>query len=243
MTRNRTTVRPATGAAPVDLGFATALYRRFREPLKDARADQRALLAGTGGMKAQLDDIEAELTYLFLRAREPRSVVEIGALHGWSTTWILRALRDTGRGALHSYDLIDRAARTVPGDLAADRWTFHHGDVRTGLEIPGDLGYLFIDAAHTASFARWYIAHVFPRVPSGTPVSVHDVFHGRRPKPFSEGSVITAWLTANDVPYFTASAARSPEDHAGLCGVKKDLGLAAPLRAPRRNPMLFFRMP
>ncbi|HEY3686573.1 MAG TPA: class I SAM-dependent methyltransferase [Streptosporangiaceae bacterium] len=248
MARNRTTtrptVRPADRAAAVDLDTATALYRKFRDPLGEARTAQRALLAANDGMKAQLDDVEAELTYLFLRDREPGTVVEIGALHGWSTTWILRALRDNGGGRLRSYDLIDRAGDNVPEDLAAGRWTFHHGDVRTGLaELPDDLGYLFIDAAHTAGFARWYIERVFPRVPPGTPVSVHDVFHGRRPKPFSEGSVIVSWLADNGVPYFTASPARAPEDHARLGEVKRDLGLAAPLRTSRHNPMLYFRMP
>jgi predicted O-methyltransferase YrrM len=246
--RNRTTTRPtvspAVSAAAVDLDTAAALYRKYRDPLDAARTAQRALLAAGDGMKAQLDDVEAELTYLFLRDCEPGTVVEIGALHGWSTTWILRALRDIGQGELHSYDLIDRAAGNVPEDLAAGRWTFHHGDVRTGLEtLPGDIGYLFIDAAHTAGFARWYIERVFPRIPSGTPVSVHDVFHGRRPKPFSEGSVMVSWLADNGVPYFTASPARAPEDHAGLGEVKRDLGLAAPLRTSRHNPMLYFRMP
>ncbi|MGP3980492.1 hypothetical protein [Streptomyces sp. KR80] len=54
--------------------------------------------------------------------------------------------------------------------------------------MPADTGYLFIDADHGARFAHWYIENVFPAVPAGTPTSVHDVVHGRRPKPFSEGS-------------------------------------------------------
>lgn len=244
----RPTIRPAgrpqTPARPVDVAYAAALYRAHRDDLYAAREAQRRLLAAGHGAKAQLDDVEAELTYLFLRDRAPRTVVEIGALHGWSTTWMLRALCDNGAGELHSFDLIDRAPRTVPGDLAGGRWTFHHGDVRANLrEFPADIGYLFVDAAHTAGFARWYVERVFPRLPSGTPVSVHDVFHGRRPKPFGEGAVITSWLAERGVPYFTAAPARAPQDHATLAAVKRELGLDAPLRAPRRNPMLYFRMP
>ena len=237
-----------TTVPTIDHGYAAALYRTHRDALAGARAAQRGLLNESGGAKAQLDDIEAELTYLFVRDRAPGTVVELGALHGWSTTWILRALRDAdadGRhGALHSFDLIDRAARTVPAELGDGRWTFHHGDVRANLrELPGAIDYLFVDAAHAARFARWYIDRVFPLLPSGTPVSVHDVFHGRRPKPFSEGSVITSWLAEKGVPYFTASAAKAPEEHARLVGLKRDLGLDAPIRRPRRNPMIFFRMP
>jgi predicted O-methyltransferase YrrM len=33
-------------------------------------------------MKAQLDDIEAEITYLLLRHARPETVVEIGTFHG-----------------------------------------------------------------------------------------------------------------------------------------------------------------
>ena len=246
MTRptTRPTGRPQTSGPQIDVEDAAGLYRAYRDDLRDAREAQRGLLAAGDGAKAQLDDVEAELTYLFLRDRAPRTVVEIGALHGWSTTWILRALRDNGAGVLHSFDLIDRAARTVPDDLAAGRWTFHHGDVRANLrEFPADVDYLFIDAAHTAGFARWYVQRVFPRVPSGTPVSVHDVFHGRRPKPFSEGAVITSWLAERGVPYFTAAPARAPEDHAMLAAVRRELGVDTPLRTPRHNPMLYFRSP
>lgn len=244
----RPTVRPTghaqTPVPPIDTEYAAGLYRAHHDELRAAREAQRGLLAAGDGARAQLDDIEAELTYLFLRDRVPGTVVEIGALHGWSTTWLLRALHDNAAGELHSFDLIDRAVRTVPHVLAAGRWTFHHGDVRANLrEFPDDIGYLFIDAAHTAGFARWYIERVFPRVPAGTPVSVHDVFHGRRPKPFSEGAVITSWLAERGVPYFTAAPARAVRDHARLAAVKRELGLDVPLRAPRHNPMLYFRMP
>lgn len=246
MARTRPTSQPT--APPIDLPYAATLYRTHRDTLAEARDAQRCLLNAGDGTKAQLDDIEAELTYLFVRDRSPGTVVELGALHGWSTTWILRALHDAGRdgrsGGLHSFDLIDRAARTVPADLADGRWTFHQGDVRGNLrELPDDIGYLFVDAAHTARFARWYIERVFSRVPSGTPVSVHDVFHGRRPKPFSEGTVITGWLAEHGVPYFTASAAHAPEAHDRLMEVKRELDLGDPVRGPHRNPMIFFRMP
>ena len=76
----------------------------------------------------------------------------------------------------------DNAVRNVPDELAGDRWTFVRGDVRQNLAaLPADTGHLFVDAAHGARFARWYLAELFPRVPSGIPVSVHDV-HAREPR-------------------------------------------------------------
>ncbi|WP_397540883.1 hypothetical protein [Salinispora vitiensis] len=35
---------------------------------------------------------------------------------------------------------------------------------------------MFVDAPHTAKFARWFVGQLFPTVRSGVPVSVHDVF-------------------------------------------------------------------
>jgi hypothetical protein len=60
----------------------------------------------------QLDDVEAELTYLALRDHRPHTVMELGTFQGWSTTWILRALRDNGHGRLHSFDQVDAVLRT-----------------------------------------------------------------------------------------------------------------------------------
>ena len=45
-------------------------------------------------MIPQLDDVEAELTYLALREHRPDAVMELGTFQGWSTTWILRALAE-----------------------------------------------------------------------------------------------------------------------------------------------------
>ncbi|MFD3498747.1 class I SAM-dependent methyltransferase [Streptomyces sp. NPDC058678] len=167
---------------PIDLDHIRRLYGTYAEDLDRARESQRALLAPPTSMKAQLDDIEAEITYLLLREARPHTVVEIGTFHGWSTTWILRALRDNGTGHLHSYDIVDHVVREVPGELSEGHWTFTQGDARENLEkIPDTADFLFIDATHSASFARWYIRESFPRMRPGIPVCVHDVFHGRRP--------------------------------------------------------------
>lgn len=221
---------------PVDLTTASQLYRKYADDLAAVREEQRRRLPG---IRAQLDDIEAELTYLRLRELRPETVVEIGAFHGWSTTWLLSALRDNNNsGRLYSYDVVDHVLRSVPAELAGDRWTFTRGDVRKA-RLPAEIDYLFLDAAHSAGFARWYIAELFSRL-NGTPVSVHDVFHGRRPMPFSEGAVLVRWLAERSIGFFTPSAKRTPAAFAELLAVKRELGLDEPLRPGRDNPMVFF---
>jgi hypothetical protein len=194
-------------------------------------------------MTPQLDDLEADITYLLLRAIKPATVVELGTFHGWSTTWILSALRDNGTGTLHSFDLIDDVQRNVPADLADGRWAFHHGDIRATLaHVPADTGYLFVDAAHTARFARWYIQNLFPLVPAGTPASVHDVFHFRVPLPLHEGRVVVRWLDAHGVSWFTPSRARARLAYEELTELRRMLELP-PVRGAGDNPMIFFQTP
>jgi predicted O-methyltransferase YrrM len=229
------------GAGMQDISdqFVGELYVKYADALREVRAEQRARRAT--GMRAQLDDIEAEITYLLLREYRPDTVVEIGALHGWSSTWILSALRDNGMGHLHSIDLIDQARRTVPADLAADRWRFVHGDVRTNLgRLPSAIDYLFVDAAHSARFARWYLGRLLPAIAPGTPVSVHDVFHHARALPWTEGATVLGWLRRRGIGYFTASAAHAPQTCATLIELRRELDLAEPVHPGRDNPMIFF---
>lgn len=224
----------------VDIENVCQLYRKYATSLDAARDEQRALLHSTSGMKTQLDDLEAEITYLLIRHARPDAVVEIGTLHGWSTSWILRALRDNEHGFLRSYDISGRVTGNIPRALSADRWEFIRGDVRTTLtRIPDGTEYLFIDAAHSARFARWYLGTLFPVLRPGIPVSVHDVFHRRRPLPCTEGAVVTRWLARRGLPYFTASAAHAPRAHARLHELRGELELDEPVRTGEANPMLF----
>src|SRR5262245_9357247 len=95
-----------TTARLFDVESLVRLYRTYAEDLRVAREAQRELLAQRD-LRPKLDDIEAELTYLAVRAVRPESVVEIGSFHGWSTTWLLRALRDNGAGHLYTFDVVD----------------------------------------------------------------------------------------------------------------------------------------
>lgn len=228
----------------IDLEYVSALYREYAGDLAVVGKQQRAYAESMGSrMTPQLDDLEAEITYLLLRATRPEVVMELGTFHGWSTSWILSALRDNGAGRLHSFDRIDNVVRNVPEELADGRWTFVQGDIKETLDrVPADTGYLFVDAAHTSRFARWYLEHLFPRVPSGIPVSVHDVYHFRATLPLHEGKVVVRWLDERGVAFFTPSRAKARDVYDTLTGLRAQLGLS-PVRGPGDNPMIFFEMP
>jgi hypothetical protein len=228
----------------IDLGYVSELYREFAGEVAAVGKQQRAYAEAMGSrMTPQLDDLEVEITYLLLRATRPAVVMELGTFHGWSTSWILSALRDNGEGQLHSFDIIDNVRRNVPDELADGRWTFVQGDVKDTVgRVPADTAYLFVDAAHNSRFARWYLRELFPRVPAGIPVSVHDVYHFRATLPLHEGRVVVRWLDARRTPFFTPSRAKARATYDKLNALRDELGLA-PVRGAGDNPMIFFRMP
>ncbi|MCM3846128.1 class I SAM-dependent methyltransferase [Pseudonocardia sp. DR1-2] len=224
------------------LDFLAGLYRTHADDLATVIDGQRELLAD-GTITPQLDDVEAELTYLLLRHHRPSQVVEVGTYYGWSTTWILSALRDNGSGHLQSFDLVDHVCGTVPEELSTGRWTFHRGDLRETVEkVPADTGYLFVDADHRRRFARWYLEHLFGRIATGTPTSVHDVFHLPRARPFTEGSEVLRHLERSGTEWFTSSRAAAPRNLRALDAVRAELGITG-VRGTSRNPMIFFSMP
>ncbi len=252
--------------------FVAGLYRKYLPALGAVRQAQLGLYAQRGDthleryavyralsaalarlglpahykrrLKPQLDDIESEITYLLLRDYRPEAVVEIAPDRGWSTTWMLHALRDNGTGHLYSYDLYDHSTRAVPRNLAAGRWTFVQGDVTRNLDrLPPRIDYLFLDGGHSADFAEWCLGTLFPHLSPGTPVSVHDIF----PPPeaahrFGEARVVQRWLSERKVAYFTASPAAAREVYDRLVALRRDLGIAKPIHWSRKNPMVFFRV-
>jgi hypothetical protein len=221
--------------------FVAGLYRRYAADLVRVVDRQRAL-AADGPVRTGLDDLEAEITYLLLRQLRPEHVVEIGTARGWSSSWLLSALRDNDRGRLVSFRR-SRHAAAVPAELAEDRWTVHTGDVRARLDsLPGTTDYLLLNATHTRRFGRWYVRSVFPRLPSGTPVGVHEVYRGRLPWVRREGRVVLDWLAEREVPHFTVAPRRAPEIFAALTDLRRELGVEGAC-GRTTNPMIWFETP
>lgn len=178
-----------------------------------------------------------------VRDRKPLVVTELGSFGGWSTTWLLHALRDNQAGTLFSFDKLDDSTRNVPPELAADRWKFVQGDIRhTFLEAAPEPDYLFIDAAHSARFARWYLERIFPEIRPGVIISIHDVYHYRFTLPFHEGRAVIRWLQRNGADAFTCSSARSLSVFNELNDLRAELEIPA-VRGVGKNPMVLFDMP
>ncbi|MET0516451.1 MAG: class I SAM-dependent methyltransferase [Nitrospiraceae bacterium] len=242
----------------INNAYIIDLYRRYLKDLRSVRDQQRRFLRWNNNtvlrrlyrmrlrsylLKPMLDDLEAEITYLLVRDRAPSTVVEMSPNTGWSTTWILSALRDNGNnGQLWSYDLHDTCTKLVPQDLAAGRWHFVLGDATRTITTAPEFDYLFIDSDHSASFARWYSKELLPRVKPGVVVSVHDVFHQAHLS--EEGEVVAEWLKNRNLSYWSVASALHATETSELLAERRKLDpdFATPIHRGEANPMMFFVM-
>jgi predicted O-methyltransferase YrrM len=186
------------------------LYGKYKDELLEVGQKIRSFLDENHkkGMNPQLSDIEAELTYMFLRELKPNNVVEFSPCHGYSSMWILNAMDRNNNGTLFSFDLIDDSEHYLPKDLNKRR-VFVKGDVTLQIKkFPEQIDYLFIDSDHSQKFGQWYIRTVFPLINSGTYVSVHDVAK-RHPASkklvYGEAREIVKWLDKKNIPFYSAS--------------------------------------
>jgi predicted O-methyltransferase YrrM len=229
-----------------DLEFTLQLYETYHSELREVKKKQQEFYARKDkiGLVPQLGDLEAEITYLRIRQCKPASVVEISPASGWSTSWILHALKDNGAGTLYSYDLVDDSVRTVPKELSDDRWKFFIGDVIENAHlIPKEIDYLFIDSDHSEAFAHLYIKHLFPKMLPGTKVSVHDILKlSHEPGWGEESLILCSWLGEKKIPCSTASRALKDKGYDKIMAIRKKLKLDFTIHPPDYNSMIFFSL-
>jgi hypothetical protein len=196
------------------------------------------------GMFPQLCDLEAEITYLRIRAYRPQTIIEISPASGWSTSWILNALKDNGSGVLHSYDLVSDSTRTIPAELAKDRWKFYEGDIRNNMNLlPATAEYLFIDSDHSAEFADWYLTHLFPLFPKGTRVSVHDIMKWSNEPGWGEESlVLCEWLADRKINCATVCRILKDKGYSEVLSVRNRLGFHSMIQSANYNSMIYFNL-
>ncbi len=258
---------------PLNIDYVLNLYEQYRDDLLRVEESQKIIYNRKGVSKhlrhifkriplalykrldfsrkftvdflPQLDDIEAEITYLRLRDTTPETVVEISPCGGWSTTWILQSLKDNKRGILYSYDMIDRAPRNIPRDLVDKNWEFFKGDItQKPNTIPEGIDYLFMDSDHSGQFAQWYVETIFPRVKHGAPVSVHDVYHANSfADHASEPCVIVKWLKDNNIRFFSPSPYFSNDLNSIIRKKRSELGLPQQIHSAQNNSIVFFNLP
>lgn len=125
------------------------------------------------------DDVEAEITYMRVREAKPKHILELAPRAGYSTFFLLAAVRANGAGLVHSYDLEDliqrKALLTALGEDSEQLLGRVHrmevGDARDvfplamaanapvhgrGERSDGPFfDYIFLDADHSAAFGQW----------------------------------------------------------------------------------------
>ena len=125
-------------------GAALSRYEReLRESglldhlLEAGREHQRRLAGrGDGYSLGAIGYAEGIYLYAVVRAVRPRVAVETGVANGFSTAFLLQALRANGEGRLHSIDLPREVGRTYePG-------TFYEGRGQAGIPPGAEPGWL-----------------------------------------------------------------------------------------------------
>lgn len=120
--------------------------------------------------------LDAAAAYATIRSRSPGAVVEVGSGH--STRFMVRAARDAELGTV--FTCIDPAPRAVLAGLGIQHiaGTVQSVGIEPFRELgPGDV--LFIDSSHIlmpGSDVDFLINRVWPMLPAGVIVHVHDIF-------------------------------------------------------------------
>jgi FkbM family methyltransferase len=171
------------------------------------------------------DWAEAQILYLLIRQVRPECVVEISPNYGYSTGFILMAMNRNGHGTLYSYDLDAKFHAHALHNyervgISAVRQRFVAGDVRNsvGRNLPDRVDLLFMDSDHSYDFARWYIAHLYPRVGDGSLIHAHDVLpYGVQPHQGERGEGRAIWeflresqISGSDYLYVSELVRRQP---------------------------------
>lgn len=168
-------------------------YAEFGHDLERVRAKAR-----TWSGKPQSDDIEMAISYLRIRATKPKAVWECAPADGWSSLFILQALRDNEEGELFSFGLesqdevFGRMRECCPELM--DGWKYREGKLEgfvdsynftqgTGgfadtygfHEVPSP-NYIYLDALHNFEFGQMYGNVLLRKVPGHVYVSMHDSY-------------------------------------------------------------------
>ncbi len=158
--------------------------------LGKVEADTRNVLAGIPASDAfskkwAADSMLARCCYLLCRLVKPEVVLETGVAYGVSSTFILTAMEENGRGMLHSVDIppLRRGAERLHGiavpDNLKERWTLHHGSSRRILpglvrEL-GEIDFFLHDSLHTRRNMLHEFDEIWPHLRPGGVLLADDV--------------------------------------------------------------------
>lgn len=150
-------------------------YDKWGADLERVRARVRSFCLAKA--KCYSEEVELELAYLRIRATRPRVVYEISPYYGYSSLWLLSAVKDNGEGRVISFDVVDYSVENIPDDLKPLH-TFVHGDARELHTQQPLADYLFLDSMHSKEFGEFFTSDLFARhAGRHVYVSLHDVYN------------------------------------------------------------------
>ncbi len=128
---------------------------------------------------------ELPCLYLLVRLLKPNRVIETGVSAGVSSVYILRAIKDNGKGKLYSIDLPpdsmpsgEQSGWIVPGELRTS-WDLRIGDVKQVLvpllEEIGKIDFFVHDSKHTYEHMMWEYRCIWPYLRQSCLLLSHDV--------------------------------------------------------------------
>ena len=140
----------------------------------------------------EVGSVEASMLYVMIREFRPRRVLEVGALCGSSTRWLLAALKANGGGGiLTTFDLSPHAPRFVPAELQG-HWTFRQQDFLAylatpeGHELATSVDLVLMDALHRNEFSARYTRLLFAKFTKPVPTFCHDIYNPLMMPPFRQ---------------------------------------------------------
>jgi len=128
---------------------------------------------------------ELPCLYLLVRLLKPNLAIETGVSAGVSSAYILRALKDNGKGKLYSIDLPpdslpeEKQCGWIVPDGLRDQWDFRIGDVKQLLapllEEIGKIDFFVHDSMHTYEHMMWEYKCIWPYLRQNCLFLSHDV--------------------------------------------------------------------
>jgi hypothetical protein len=200
--RNRRWQRPYSlvGVRGTDVGEQLTWLRESCPPDVGKRLPSLDLLERAGRANGALGygKIEADILYSVVYTRRPRRIIQVGA---GASTWIaLEAAKDAGYGV--QITCVDPYPTDFLQQLSADnRITLRHAPVQeVAIDELTDLGpgdIFFVDSTHTVSIGsdvNYVILEVFPRLPKGSLVHLHDITMPYDYSPLALSSDLFFWM-------------------------------------------------
>lgn len=128
-----------------------------------------------GGLRDGLamDDGEAEVLYALVRAIKPNICLEIGTHRGFSTNYIIQALKDNGFGHLWTTDPFEYGASN--SITFEDRiWCDFLKQKGCDVKLKDKIDFVFVDGFHTLDDVYPEIKNILPQLSDNAVVVFHD---------------------------------------------------------------------